>query len=515
MESHPKKRKAMEEEDRLSRLPDDLLHSILHGLQLKHAARTSALSRRWSRLWLRALAASSVIDFTDRDFARGQSAARAAATVSRCLQLHAENGAPLDVFRVALDVTLGCDGAFERDVVGWVAFALGRGRAREVEVDLTPAHRNRAQQLDADQDGATFMELPGDVFLTENSLARLSLDRFSLRAVTPGAPGLAGLRSLSLSRADVTDEAVQAVVSSCRLLEFLSLSSCHLLTSVRISGDNLQRLELVRCPAVQELRVAAPALESFVFHGDVVDLYDWESEEVVGVDMGATPVLRDAYLSHIGFGTADDVDIKEYAYFDFMSRVAHAPTLTLCSVGMRHIRAQLNYDDLMEIDMTNIEELQLLMASLDEDDLEALFSFLQLNPITILDRLFIRLPIDAAEASGVAAPPIHEAQGSFIADYVDNLVLDHLRLIKVVNFRGTRCELVMISFLLKKAPALEQLVLVAVEEERGASGDELLKIIQGKVSAMQKASPEVRVTVCRPSEDRSQNPAHTRFYHEE
>ncbi|TVU22519.1 hypothetical protein EJB05_32225, partial [Eragrostis curvula] len=511
MESHQKKRETMEEEDRLSSLPDDLLHSILREVPLKHAARTSALSQQWASRWLRALASSSVIDFTDRDFARGQTPARAAATVSRCLQLHADNGAPLDVFRVALD---GCDGAFERDVVGWVASAVARG-AREVEVDLTPAHGNRAQQLDADQDGATFMELPGDVFLTENSLARLSLDRFSLRAVTPGAPGLAGLRSLSLSRADVTDEAVQAVVSSCRLLEFLSLSSCHLLTSVRISGDNLQRLELVRCPAVQELRVAAPALESFVFHGDVVDLYDWESEEVVGVDMGATPVLRDAYLSHIGFGTADDVDIKEYAYFDFMRRVAHAPTLTLCSVGMRHIRAQLNYDDLMEIDMTNIEELQLLMASLDEDDLEALFSFLQLNPITILDRLFIRLPIDAAEASGVAAAPIHKAQGSFIADYVDNLVLDHLRLIKVVNFRGTRCELVMISFLLKKAPALEQLVLVAVEEERGASGDELLKIIQGKVSAMQKASPEVRVTVCRPSEDRSQNPAHTRFYHEE
>ena len=59
-------------EDRLSSLPDDLLHSILRDLPLKHAARTSALSRRWVPQWIRALADSRVLDFTDRDFARGQ-----------------------------------------------------------------------------------------------------------------------------------------------------------------------------------------------------------------------------------------------------------------------------------------------------------------------------------------------------------------------------------------------------------------------------------------------------------
>ena len=90
-----------EGEDRLSRLPDDILHSILRGLPLKHAARTSALSRRWARTWLRALASSRVLDFTDRDFGRGQARA-AAATVSCCLRFHAERCAALDVFRVPL-----------------------------------------------------------------------------------------------------------------------------------------------------------------------------------------------------------------------------------------------------------------------------------------------------------------------------------------------------------------------------------------------------------------------------
>jgi hypothetical protein len=327
-----------EGEDWLSRLPDDILHSILRGLPLKHAARTSALSRRWARTWLRALASSRALDFTDRDFARGQqassrAAAAAAATVSCCLRLHAEHGAPLDVFRVAL--MSPAPGTFERDVVAWVASAVARG-AREVEVYLTrPPTKGGAVD-----ETAALVELPGDLFVATNSLARLALGGFSLRAVPGGAAaGLAGLRSLSLSHADVADEAVRDVVSSCRALEHLSLRSCGLLRSVRIAGAaTLRALEIVRCPAVRELRVTAPALESFAFHGDTVgDTVYWDGygDPYSAVDLGSTPALRDAYLSHIGFD--DDVNAyqdREYVYSNFLSCVAHARALTLCSVGL-------------------------------------------------------------------------------------------------------------------------------------------------------------------------------------
>ncbi|KAK3163533.1 hypothetical protein QOZ80_1AG0004930 [Eleusine coracana subsp. coracana] len=480
MESQLKKRAAMaeEEDDRLSSLPDDLLHSILLGLPLKHAARTTALSRRWAPLWLSALASSPDLDFTDGDFVNEQTPASAAATVARCLEIHAEHGPPLHAFRVALDGTPG--GEVERDViVGWVVSAVARG-AREVEVDLTPTRRKGAHHL---QDDPVFLELPGDAFQTETSLARLSLDRFSLRAVPRGAPGLAGLRSLSLSRADVTDDAVNAVVSTCRLLEFLGLRSCHLLSSVRITaGDNLRRLEIVR-----ELRVAAPGLESFAFHGDFVYLGDSEDddERVAGaVDLGATPALRDAYLSHLGFGCEDDATDKEFAYSDFLSCIAHAPTLTLCSIGLQHLWAQLGYNYELNIDMTSVRELQLLMASLGKDDLEAVSCFFQSIQLPLLDRLFVLLPTELSPASlnSGTAPALTGGE--------------------VVDDTEGPCS-------------LEQLVLITVDED-GAPADEQLKVIQGQVSAMRKASREARVTVCRSSEDRSNhNPAHTRFYHEE
>uniref|UniRef100_A0A453NKG6 Uncharacterized protein n=1 Tax=Aegilops tauschii subsp. strangulata TaxID=200361 RepID=A0A453NKG6_AEGTS len=311
---------APSEEDRLSGLPDDVLHSIVGRVPLKQAVRTSALSTRWPCLWLHALAASAVLDFTDREFARGQSLGRIVATVNRCLEAH--GAAPLDVFRVALSPF----DAFGRDVVRWAAAALGRG-AREVGVDLTQH-----------ADGRGALELPADLFQAESSLAVLSLGRCSLRDVPPGTAGLAGLTSLSLNQVDVTDDAVRDVVSGCRLLEFLSLESCHLLVSVRVAGERLRGLEIVRCLAMRHLQVAAPVLESVVYHGDV--LLIWREDEPSGVEFvgpggrtDARPELKDAYLTHIGYGVYDEV-IHEFAYSGFLDQVAHAKILTLCSVGM-------------------------------------------------------------------------------------------------------------------------------------------------------------------------------------
>jgi len=95
-------------------------------------------------------------------------------------------------------------------------------------------------------------------------------------------------------------------------------------------------------------------------------------------------------------------------------------------------------------------------------------------------------------------------------NYEADFVLDSLSFIKLVNLRGTRFERKLLTFLLSSAPALEQVVLVTVEEEGGApgQGDEHVEVIQTPVSA-------IRLTVCQSSQDRSQNPVHTRLYHEE
>ena len=157
-----------------------------------------------------------------------------------------------------------------------------------------------------------------------------------------GAAGLAGLTSLSLDSVDVTDDTVRDVVSECRLLEFLSLRSCHLLASARVAGERLRGLEIVGCLAMRDLQVAAPGLKSFAFHGDILYSRDgYKTEPVVFIGKGNsrttwnadTPELRDAYLSHLGFGGYDQL-IHDFAFSCALLKVAHARILTLCSKGL-------------------------------------------------------------------------------------------------------------------------------------------------------------------------------------
>ncbi|RLN23331.1 hypothetical protein C2845_PM07G06340 [Panicum miliaceum] len=441
-----------------------------------HAARTSALSRRWAHRWLRALAASPVLDLTDRDLTRGQLPAQAAATVGRCLRLHGELGTPLHAFRVALapPALAGDCGAFGRDAVGWVAAAVARGaREVEVEVDLaSPPSQDDDEDVaaHADPQTAALLELPGDVFQARNSLEQLALGRFSLRAVPLPASGLDGLRALSLTHADVTDDAVRGVLAGCPALESLTLRSCHRLTSVSVASERLRVLELAGCRAVRELLVAAPALESLTFYGRVYlsEADDLLDDGPVALDVGATatPAPRDAYLSHLGCG----FDIgPDSAYPNLYNAVAHARILTTCSVGLLLLHVAYINGETEHIDTPNLEELQLMMSSYYQE-VDRMFSFFTVTSLPVLRRLFVRLTSPAV---------LHYGGPRSSAAATGGVVFDQLTLIKVVNFGGTgRHELRLLRFLLRRAPALEQLVLVTAEGE-GAPGDEELEAMRG------------------------------------
>jgi hypothetical protein len=109
-----------------------------------------------------------------------------------------------------------------------------------------------------------------------------------------------------------------------------------------------------------------------------------------------------------------------------------------------------------------------------------------------------------------------------VLDY--EVALDHLTFAKVVNFRGTTRELRLLRFLLRRAPILEELVLVTPEENEGARGDHdqqqsvcpLLKIVQEHVSEIRKAWlwQDPHVTVFGPKEDDSRSPTHMKYYND-
>ncbi|XP_008663894.1 putative F-box/LRR-repeat protein At4g15060 [Zea mays] len=537
----------MEQKDRRSCLPDDVLQSILRKLSLKQAVRTGALSRWWESQWIRALASSPVVDLTDDpDFARGQPPALSAATVDRCLRLHTELGAPLDMFRVALVCPSDLDG---QDVIGWIATGLRRG-ARAVEVDLAPPppeEEDEEEEGEEEEDPhagheAPLLELPADLFQARNSLERLALGSFSLHAVPLPAVGLAGLRSLSLSHVDVTDEALRGLVANCPALERLSLRRCSRLAMVSVASETLRVLELVGCQALKQLCVDAPALESFALHCNIFVTNpdapcEWDWDTPVEVDLLGPPALRDVYLSHIGCDTRLDTE-HNALYPSLCLDVVLARILTICSIGLlvrtenhnahKLIRSVTIYscgsdqhvDSLSWLDpfkdMPNLEELQLLM-DYEGYCLEAVSGFFKLIPLPVLQRLFVCLHIDhEPEGEGSSSAAVWSVENDDSKDMApkEEIVLDQLTFIKFVNFSGTWCQLRLLSFFLDKSPVLQQLVLVTPEGE-GALGDDRLKVIHERVAALEKASSEASITVCRPKEDDTPNHPHTRYFHEE
>lgn len=518
----------MDQKDRLSCLPDDVLQSILRKLSLKQAVRTGALSRWWESQWIRALAGSPVVNLTDDpDFARGQPPALSAATVDRCLRLHAELGTPLEVFRVALVCPSDLDG---QDVIGWIAAGLRRG-AKAVEVDLAPPLPEEEEEEEGEEEveeeeeedphaghEAPLLELPADLFQARNSLERLALGRFSLRAVPLPAVGLAGLRSLSLSHVDVTDEALRGLVANCPALERLSLRRCSRLAMVSVASETLRVLELVGCQALKQLCVDAPALESFALHCNVLVTNrdascEWDWDTPVEVDLLGPPALRDAYLSHIGCDTRLDTE-HNMLYPSLCLDVVLARILTICSVVLLHVDS-LSWLDPFK-DMPNLEELQLLM-DYEGYCLEAVSGFFKLIPLPVLQRLFVRLHIDhEPEGEGSSSAAVWSVENDDSEDMAprEEIVLDQLTFVKFVNFSGTWCQLQLLSFFLDKSPVLQQLVLVTPEGEE-ALGDDRLKVIYERVAALEKASSEASITMCRPKEDDTPNHPHTRYFHEE
>jgi hypothetical protein len=178
-----------------------------------------------------------------------------------------------------------------QDVIGWIAAGLRRG-VRAVEVDLAPPLPEEEEEEGEEEEDphagheAPLLELPADLFQARNSLERLALGRFSLRAIPLPAVGLAGLRSLSLSHVDVTDEALRGLVANCPALERLSLKRCSRLTMVSVASETLRVLELMGCQALKQLCVDAPALESFALHCNVFVTnrdasYEWDWDTLV------------------------------------------------------------------------------------------------------------------------------------------------------------------------------------------------------------------------------------------
>ncbi|XP_027167858.1 F-box/LRR-repeat protein At3g03360-like [Coffea eugenioides] len=216
-------------EDQISQLPDDILASILSWLTLKEAILTSLLSTRWRYLWTHI----TRLDFhlprkeetngkRDRGHLSQNEKLRHVNRVNRVLDLHRSHF--LEKFRIALP--LDREG-YHCELDKWIKFVLSR-KVRALEIDLTEPSRRRRRRRRRNH---RIQQYTLPLNWTSNS-SSFSASFFN------------ALKSLSLKFVGVDDQMAKSFLSSCPMLEHLSIQGSSQLKNLQITGPSLKLKKL-------------------------------------------------------------------------------------------------------------------------------------------------------------------------------------------------------------------------------------------------------------------------------
>ncbi|MQL84456.1 hypothetical protein Taro_016968 [Colocasia esculenta] len=472
--------------DRISELPDPILGHILSLMPAKAATQTTILSRRWKHLWEYIWCSATTLDFA-AEFAARQTPGDFVRNVNRYLKLH--RGKKIQRFLVSFPA-VDC---FFPDVEKWVEFAV----AKDVE-ELWLEFSSQGQETYFCGDFENWVcgfRVPHQLFDCL-PLRVLGLSNCGL-SPSPGFPGLLSLRSLSLTRVDVTTDMLHRILSECRHLERLLLRDCVHFNSLKLTSPciKLKQLVLVDCWELFNLEISAPSLLSFHFFGEIY--FENSFSDLTG--------LADAFICSI-----DRTSWQPHQnYIKLLSDVAHVEILTVCTATLACVTIWSDYlPDAVPIPLQNLRELQLVMDHMSLDYLSYIYGFFELCPSPLLEKLFVRLPENTEDSYAIVAtieqpPDVH---------------FNRLRVIKMHSFKGTKCEMKLVRFLLEKTPALETLVLVAPPKPSAGEGiigdgqggrspglkfmEEMdMRIQQGQVLALPRVSGAVQIVVCEYLED--------------
>ncbi|KAJ4769370.1 F-box protein [Rhynchospora pubera] len=472
-------------EDRISNLPNEILHSILCLMPLKYAIRTSTLSKRWRHLWQINLISSTSLQFGE-DFSCNQSPKQFVATLDRYLQLHGDRN--LDKFGILFSPF----DVFVPNLENWVATVLAKG-VKDLEIDLSQGVLNSPVDYYID-DRMSFL-IPNSLFNC-NSLTHLSLSRCNFSDPLDLA-NFAGLTSLSLDNVDLlTDAMLTNILQYCVSLESIRLKRCELLEFVKFVGDELklQKLVMVDCSNVLDIEISAPKLESYVYYG-------WIN---VWHNFGNVSKVNDAYIC------ADNEEVYAAQYFTTLSGLAHVKVLTICSMDLVHLIYEEDEDneDNLPLVLQNLQELQLVLDSINEEQIYCIVYFFRLWPSPFLEKLFLQF--------FVLTSNYYEESTSWSAEeMVPDIIFPNLKFIKITNFGGSSLELKLVKFFLERAIVLDS-IYILLNQSSISNNSLSRRIIQGQLSVLPKASKDALIVICGPLDcDCTINPTHTTLYYEE
>ncbi|KAM0929946.1 hypothetical protein ACQ4PT_001305 [Festuca glaucescens] len=266
--------------DRLSALPDEMLHCILSHLSSDKAGRTSSLSRRWHHVH----SGVPVVDLVDPKSGRNKYElpdhnCRTRYEAKVCFDqkvtgaiLCKAAGTPIRTFR--LDAFSPPRGLLDQ----WIII-VSSGVVEEIDIKLRywefsgrrlcPFGSSHNASADFDKcDNKRYVKTQHHLFGCP-ALRRLRLTNWTLDLPPPLGAVMSSLETLCLARIMDPKDQLQQLLANCPRLTDLTLQECPSLKKITVTSAHLRSFAMICCHNATRVKLTSSCLQSLHYQGDL------------------------------------------------------------------------------------------------------------------------------------------------------------------------------------------------------------------------------------------------------
>ncbi|KAG8366513.1 hypothetical protein BUALT_Bualt17G0087800 [Buddleja alternifolia] len=376
--------------DLISELPQSIIEAILSKLPIRDAVRTSVLSTRWRYKW----SSLTHLVFDDRSETNDKTIVqnRIVNFITRFLFLH---DGPIHKFSLSSSYLQSSP-----DIDQWLLF-ISRKNVKELVLELGEGEWFRA---------------PSCVFSCKN-LIRLELVRCELDPPV-NFKGFLYLKYLSLQQVLIPPDDIECLISSCPLLESLTLSYF----------DSL------------ELTVRAPNLKYLVLEGEFKDLCLENTPLLVAISVAM--YMTDDIAEHFEQSSSCNFDKFLGGVPKLERLVGHIYFTKYLSIGNGQGRDSITYHHLKSIELYQVSF----------DDMKEVLVVLQLI-VSSPNLKELQISGSSNTSSAVRGPDLQFWEEKFSLD----CRLRQLKTVKLTDVSGVPHEMKFIKYLLQHSPCLEKM----------------------------------------------------------
>ncbi|KAL3511238.1 hypothetical protein ACH5RR_030639 [Cinchona calisaya] len=409
------------QKDCISQLPDEILGIVLSGLDIQEAARTCILSRRWRNLWKLSTgcfnfdASNTLRLMSDNKKQRQTEAPKYRDWVDQVLNSH--EGSSLEQLRIAFDLGK----SYTTSIDKWLDFAIVK-RVQKLELDLTTVNGCYMCTDSAYTFPCWLLDIPFDL------------------------PSFDRLTTMCLKSVSITEKDLAYFLSTCLLLEQLSVENASSLQNVRVSGQalKLKHLDIGYCQKLENVEVLAVNLVSFKYAGPRINLC------FVDVPKLSSVSLESKYCEEYIINSPSTL---------YLSRLEKLELNLKYMKSGRHIGFPRKFPE-----FSNLKHLELKFVAVDDESILFLTSITGASPR--LHKLTLKYRIDWAE---------NQIFTTYLGQFAKNMLIEvcekeweeearkyshkSLKVIEFVGWVGIKPDVQLANYFLDSAISLEKIIL--------------------------------------------------------